>query len=251
MKLRHPWLIRAAGFLGAGVVRLLMSTVRYQFHFGVPVDPNDRHLRGRYIYAFWHEAMLFGAGRKTRARFQVLIGQHADGELIAQISRRVGFRVVRGSSTRGGVEAVRKMLRLGRGHLVVTPDGPRGPRRRVQAGIVYLASRTGLPIVPAGIGFENAWRARSWDRFAVPKPGSRAALVVNEVIAVPPDIDKEGLEFYRQRVEHALLAATAEAERWAESGIRSQESGVRSQESGVRSQESEVRGQQGEIRMAS
>ncbi len=234
MKLRNPWLIRLAGFLGAGLVRLWMSTVRYHIHqTGGLVDPNSRWLRGRYIYAFWHETMLFPAGRKTRAKFHVLISQHADGELIAQVCRRLGFGVVRGSSTRGGVEAVRKLLRLGRGsHLAVTPDGPRGPRRRVQPGIVYLASRTGLPIVPAGIGFEKAWRAASWDRFAVPKPWCTAICVVGEPIHVPPELDKDQLEHYRQRVEQELLNATEAAEHCAAKGNiepRSQETGVGSQ----------------------
>ncbi len=213
MRLRHPWLIHVAGFLGAGLVRLLMGTVRYRFQ-GQPVDPNDPLLRDRYIYAFWHESMLFPAGRKTRAKFQVLISRHADGELIAQICRRLGFQVVRGSTTRGGVEAVRKMLRLSRdAHLAVTPDGPRGPRRQVQPGIIYLASKTGLPIVPAGIGFEKAWRAGSWDHFAVPRPWSTATCVIGEVIHVPPDLDRDQIECYRQRVEQELLAATEEAEK--------------------------------------
>ena len=68
------------------------------------------------------------------------------------------------------------MLRLSRqAHLVITPDGPRGPRRQVQAGMVYLAARTGVPIVPVGIGYDRPWRTKSWDRFAVPRPGVRGA----------------------------------------------------------------------------
>ena len=92
----------------------------------------------------------------------------------------------------------------------------RGPRRTVQSGVVYAASRTGLPIVPVGVGFGNAWRAKSWDHFGVPKPLSTVYGVLGAPIAVPPDIERDDLEVYRVQVEQAMLAATAEAEEWAE-----------------------------------
>src|SRR5262245_31959256 len=172
MKIRHPALIRALAFLLACVVRLWMRTLRYRYRFlQSDVDPRQRGLTERYIYAFWHENMLLVATRYARPDIYVLISQHADGQLIADVCRHLGFRTVRGSTTRGGADAVRQMLRLGReAHLAVTPDGPRGPRRKVQQGLVYLAARTGMPIVPIGIGYSKAWRMQSWDRFALPKP---------------------------------------------------------------------------------
>lgn len=217
MKLRNPWLIRLAGLLASWLIRVWMSTVRCRFRFGRErVDPNDPATAGRYLYVFWHETMLFLAGRKPKATIYVLISRHADGELIAQTCRHLGFKVVRGSSTRGGVEAVRQLMRQGRrAHLAVTPDGPRGPRRQVQPGVVYLASRTGLPIVAAGVGYGGAWRARSWDRFAVPKPWSKAVCVVAPAVHVPPNLKKEEIEAFRLAVEERLLAATAAAEKWA------------------------------------
>ena len=217
MKLRNPVLIKLAALLGAAAIRWWMGTVRYRFAFHDPrTDPNSPALAGRYIYAFWHEHLLFPAARKPGSRVFVLISQHADGELIARVCRHLGFHTVRGSTTRGGVPAVRALLRQSRrGHLAVTPDGPRGPRRRVQPGIIYLAARTGLPIVPAGIGYQRAWRARSWDRFAVPKPFSTATCVTAPTVWVPPDLDRDALEEYRRRVEQAMLEATEAAERWA------------------------------------
>jgi lysophospholipid acyltransferase (LPLAT)-like uncharacterized protein len=162
----------------------------------------------------WHETVLLGASIK--APIHVLISQHADGELIAQVCRRLGIGVVRGSSTRGGSRALLGLIRRGRQtHLVVTPDGPRGPRRHVQPGLVFLAAVTGLPIVPVGIGFTAAWRARSWDRLAIPKPWSRAVVVFAPEISVPPNLDRAELERYRQRIEAALHRVTAEAERRA------------------------------------
>jgi lysophospholipid acyltransferase (LPLAT)-like uncharacterized protein len=124
--------------------------------------------------------MLLPAYHYARPDIKVLISTHADGQLIAEACQRLGFALARGSSTRGGVEAVRDMLRANDTHLAVTPDGPRGPRRRVQAGVVYLAARTGLPIVPVGFAARRPWRAKSWDRFAVPRPFSRAVTDVAE-----------------------------------------------------------------------
>jgi hypothetical protein len=216
MKLRHPALIRFASFLGALAVKLYMKTVRYRYRFHGVVDPNEPNFRGRFIYAFWHEAILFVAGRKSKGKFRVLISQHADGELIAQVARYLGFQVARGSTTRGGAKALWEMLGHGESeHLAVTPDGPRGPRRQVQLGVIYLASRTGLPIVPIGTAYAGCWRARSWDRFAVPYPFTTAWGVNAPVVHVPPHLDREGLEEYRQLVEERMLAATAVAERLA------------------------------------
>jgi lysophospholipid acyltransferase (LPLAT)-like uncharacterized protein len=216
MKLRSPWLIRLAALVIAWVIRALIATIRYQVVFlgrEHPVDPRQE----RYIYAFWHESMLLPT--VVRTEICVLISQHADGELIARACERLGIAAVRGSSTRGGSEALLRMLGVGRErHLAVTPDGPRGPRRRVQLGTIFLASRTGLPVVPFGVAYQRAWRFRSWDRFAVPRPWSRAFAVVGHALAVPAGLDRPGLERYRLLLEEQMLALTAAAERWAETG---------------------------------
>jgi lysophospholipid acyltransferase (LPLAT)-like uncharacterized protein len=178
-------------------------------------------LQGHYIYAFWHENILLPACYYGRPEVRVLISQHADGQLIAEVCRHLGFGLVRGSTTRGGAEAMRQMLRACQeSHLAITPDGPRGPRRQVQQGLVYLAARTGLPIVPIGIAFKRAWRMRSWDHFAIPRPWSLGTCVCVEPIMVPAEADKEQLEHYRQLVQEAMLRATAMAERWAQNGGR-------------------------------
>jgi lysophospholipid acyltransferase (LPLAT)-like uncharacterized protein len=154
----------------------------------------------------------------------VLISEHADGQLMAEACRHLGFRVVRGSATRGGARAIRKMCRLSRStHLAITPDGPRGPRRIVQPGVVYLAALTGLPIVPFGIAFERAWRMTSWDRFAVPWPWSGAVCVTAEPIHVPEDVRRDQLEHYRRLVQQAMDTACERAERMVRRGRESGE----------------------------
>lgn len=221
MKLRNKKVIRVLAWIVAQAVRIWMRTVRCEYHpLGANVDPR-RPNAGRYLYALWHENILLGAYCFGRPDINILISQHADGEWIAQTCRHLHFGVVRGSTTRGGVEALRQMLRLGKdGHLAITPDGPRGPRRQLQPGIVYLAARTGLPIVPTGIAYQRAWRTNSWDRFAVPKPFTLGTVVTGAPVVIPPVVDREALEAHRLQVEQALAHANDMAERWAQSGQR-------------------------------
>jgi lysophospholipid acyltransferase (LPLAT)-like uncharacterized protein len=220
MKIRHPFFIRLTAFLMSWAIRVWIGTLNLCHRSLVrEADPRRRDLASRYIYAFWHENLLLLAYFYARRDIQVLISRHADGELIARVCRHMGFSTIRGSSTRGGIEALRKLLRASRSsHLAVVPDGPRGPRRCLQLGPIYLASRTGLAIVPTGVGFERPWRANSWDRFALPRPWTRARVVTAEPIAVPPDLDKDQLERWRQHVESVMLQVTQLAEEWAASG---------------------------------
>jgi lysophospholipid acyltransferase (LPLAT)-like uncharacterized protein len=214
MKIRHPLLIKAVGWMVAWLVRLWIGTVRYRCRtLAQRVEPTEPGLQGRYIYAFWHETMLLPAYHYSKTPTHVLISQHADGEMIAQACRSLRLGVVRGSTTRGGIQAVRQIVEMkGRSHLVITPDGPRGPRRVVQPGLVYLAARTGLPIVPVGFACTKAWRMPSWDRFVMPYPFTRGVGVLGEPIRVPANLDKGSLEEYRCRVERALEDAMKVAE---------------------------------------
>jgi lysophospholipid acyltransferase (LPLAT)-like uncharacterized protein len=220
IRLRRPWQVKMVSFLGAGALRLWLGTLQYHYRpLGPSVDPHEADLDGRYIYAMWHETMLLPVQRYARPDISVLVSKHADGRLIGDICRRLKVGVVHGSTTRGGVEAIRGLLQEGRHkHLAMTPDGPRGPRQKVQAGVIYLAARLGLPIVPVGFGFERPWRLRSWDRFVLPRPWTRGTCVTGYPVTVPPDAGREELEAYRQHVEEALVQATDCADRWASSG---------------------------------
>jgi lysophospholipid acyltransferase (LPLAT)-like uncharacterized protein len=220
MKLRSPWLVRLLGLVGACVIRIWMRTVSLRHDLRAsgpqPIDPR----RQRCLYAFWHESILFATALRTR--IHVLISQHADGELIRQVCRHLRVGVVRGSTTRGGGQGLLDLYRCPKNcHLGVTPDGPRGPRRRVQMGLIFLASRTGLPIVSFGIGYSHAWRAPTWDRMALPYPGSTVYCVGTAPVVVPPRLDRSGLERYRLLVEEQMRAAMEAAELWARTGRRS------------------------------
>jgi hypothetical protein len=114
----------------------------------------------------------------------VMISSSRDGELIAQLARKLGYNPVRGSSTRGGREAAKilvKLLKDGQSG-AITPDGPRGPRRRMQSGAVIIPRQSGRPVVAIAFAAERCWRLKSWDRFIIPKPFSRCVFVYGEPI---------------------------------------------------------------------
>jgi lysophospholipid acyltransferase (LPLAT)-like uncharacterized protein len=216
MKIRHPLLIRIAAFVAAMIIRVWMSTLRVRIISADgrqhPINPQTERL----VYAFWHESLL--APLVTRTKVRVLISQHRDGELIAQCCSWLGIGVVRGSTSRGGSQALLEMIRAGEGHahLAITPDGPQGPRRQLQPGVVMVASQTGLSVAPLGVGFMNAWRLKSWDRFALPKPFSTMIGVVGQPITIPKDLDRSQIAAWKQTVQDELLSMTALAEDWAE-----------------------------------
>jgi lysophospholipid acyltransferase (LPLAT)-like uncharacterized protein len=169
------------------------------------------------IFAFWHGRLLMMPFVYPGLRATILISQHRDGEYISRIARRLGLGVERGSATRGGAPAFRQLvhlLRSGR-NVVITPDGPKGPRGRVKSGVVELSRLSGMPIVPIGFGAFPRKVLRSWDAFVMPSPFARAAYVWGKPIYVPPGIPKaEGARF-QQVLQMELDAVTGEADRLA------------------------------------
>ncbi len=215
IKLSHPVAIKFVALLASWVIRLWLGTLQYRCVMDSP-EGNPNAPRRRALYMFWHETMLLPAYTHARTGFSILISTHRDGELIAQIIRFLGGGAIRGSTTRGGAAAVIGMLRDRRArHLSITPDGPRGPRRVLQIGAVYLASRGGMPLIPIGAAVSDCWRIPSWDRMIAPKPGTRARYVIGEVIEIPANLSRDELEVYRQKAQAALDDAQARAERLA------------------------------------
>ncbi len=145
----------------------------------------------------------------AKLRVAAIVSRHRDGEMIAQIMRMLRGVTIRGSTdrgkNRGGGVAVRKMLRYGRAnHLSIAPDGPLGPRRKIQLGCIYLASRSGMPLVPVGLAVENPWRVDSWDKMAFPRPFSRAYCLFGAPIEIPGELDRDDLKHYRTLVQKAM-----------------------------------------------
>ncbi|MBX7166741.1 MAG: DUF374 domain-containing protein [Pirellulales bacterium] len=220
MKIRSRTLNRIIGLAGATAIRGWMDTLEYRaLFYDRSVDPVDPSYRGQKIYLFWHEYILFPLSLRGHCNLAMLLSRHHDAELLSFAARHLGFEFVRGSSSRGGVAALRELLaKSATMNLTITPDGPRGPRRTLAQGPIYLASKLQLPLVLLGLGFDRPWRLGSWDRFALPRPYSRARGVVSPPLYLPPRLDRDGIEHYRVEVERLLNRLTTEAELWAESG---------------------------------
>jgi hypothetical protein len=175
------------------------------------------------IFALWHNRMFYSLGYFAKryhnhgAKFTMLVSASKDGELIARTILYMRGDVVRGSSSRGGREALLGMLdRLRRGHSTwITPDGPRGPRYVAQPGAILVAQRSGLPLVPVTCGVRRAHIFPSWDGFIWPFPFSPTRILYGDPILVPPDADEAVREVYRKRLEDELNALTTEADDWS------------------------------------
>ncbi|HEV3418653.1 MAG TPA: lysophospholipid acyltransferase family protein [Pirellulales bacterium] len=220
MKITNPFAIDAVGLLATAAIRGWMGTLEYKWAAYEPdTDPLATAFHGQKIYIFWHEYILCPLYLRAHCNVGMLLSQHRDAEYLARIAYHMGYKCIRGSSFRGGATALRELLRKSRGmNLTITPDGPRGPRRKLASGPIYLASKLGMPLVAAGMGYDRPWRMNTWDRFAIPRPGSRSRLVTSPAIVVPPDLDRDGIERYRGGVEGLLNRLTSEAEAWAEAG---------------------------------
>jgi hypothetical protein len=207
---RFPWWLDPAAAAGALLLRLLGATWRADLSGLRECDAAIA--RGqRCIFALWHARLLPLVWTHRGRGVAVLVSRHRDGELITRIIERLGYVTARGSSTRGGEEGLMEMLSMAdQGRLLcVTPDGPRGPAERLKPGLVYLASRSGLPIVPVAAAARSARVLRSWDGFRIPYPFARVVAACGDPIAVPRGIEGETLEAWRVRVEDALAAHTA------------------------------------------
>ena len=211
-----------AGLLSAICLRRWMATLDFKAALYDPdVDPASPNCQGQKLYIFWHEYIPLPIYLRSHCNISILLSQHRDAEMLSHATSLLGFDFVRGSSTRGGAAAIRQLLQNSRNmHLAITPDGPRGPRRQLAPGAIFLASKLGLPLIPMGFGYDRPWRLNSWDRFAFPRPFSRSRAVISHDIHVPPDLDRQGIEHYRLRIEELLNRLTDEAEAWAASSTR-------------------------------
>lgn len=206
--MRHPWWMALLP-VGANLARAIGRTCRCTIVNPEIEEKVDRE--GGCILAFWH-GHIFYFGYHYRDRdIPVMMSRSVDGEIVARTTESLGFQPVRGSSSVGGTAAFREVLgylKEGR-HTGITPDGPRGPRWKVQRGVIDLARATGSPILPGAYAARPRVVFNSWDRFVLPLPFSRVVVVYGETIHVGPEDD---LEEARLKLEERLKDITAQAE---------------------------------------
>jgi lysophospholipid acyltransferase (LPLAT)-like uncharacterized protein len=204
------WLARWLIAFGFWLLQIWARTLRYEVddQAGVVGTP----VRENYIAALWHNRLLLisfvlkkflpqrpGAG---------LISASRDGDLISDLTRRFGFDVVRGSSSRLGASAVReleKVLATGR-DVLMTPDGPRGPAYELGPGIVFLAQKTGAAIVPINLEFSSCWRVNSWDGFILPRPFAKVRVIFGRAHRAKATSTPEEFEAERVSLQNAMMA---------------------------------------------
>jgi lysophospholipid acyltransferase (LPLAT)-like uncharacterized protein len=212
----RSWWFPPATLAGAAALQLLGSTWTLR---RTNTAAYDRRLAGgeRCIYALWHARMLPLIYAYRGLGVAALVSRSRDGELIAGVIERIGYVAARGSSSRGGQQGFHELVRFaeqGRS-LTITPDGPRGPREVVKPGLVWLASLTGLPVLPVASASRRSWVLRSWDGFRVPRPFATVWISYGEPVQVPPGLDEAGVEVWRRRLEDALRVNTGRLQREA------------------------------------
>ncbi len=219
-----PLRVKLVGFFGALLLRLVGATWRVRYvgegHFAHCVASGKG-----FVHVFWHGQLLPLSYFKRNEGAIVLVSRHRDGEMITQVIERLGYGTARGSTSRGGFRAIIEMAQLGRRGvpLAITPDGPRGPRMKVQPGTVLVAQRGGLPILPVAVSVHPARRLASWDRFIIPHLFAKVVIGYGEPFFVPDDLPPEAaVAEWAPRVEAAIESVHQHTkrvlERWRETG---------------------------------
>lgn len=224
VKIRSRWLTKAVTWAVVGVFRALFATCRKVYLTPQPgprLDPApDDPDTERYIALVWHDTLLFptfGSTRTLQLRTSCLTSRHHDGSYVAELMNWVGITSVRGSTNHGGAAAIRQMMIgcAGR-HIVITPDGPRGPRRRMKPGAVFLASQTGRRICVTAFSCRSGWRFQgAWTDLLVPKPFTTIYMLAAPPLSVPPDLSRDELDRFTRQVQTTLDDLYEEADRRA------------------------------------
>lgn len=197
--------------LGGGVLRSIAHTWRFEIRNAAALE-SLRDQRRPFIFSLWHGQLLPLLWHHRKQQIAVLISEHRDGELVARLARSLGYRLIRGSSTRGGERALLSLVRDLRDgqEVAVTPDGPRGPAFSYAPGALVAAHRAGAPILPIAAHATSAWRLGSWDRFLIPKPFARVTVAYGDPVEVDAP-DARAAARQSERFEGLMAATTAAA----------------------------------------
>lgn len=161
------------------------------------------------LFAIWHGRMLVGLPSHHDLGLTVLVSPSDDGSLISSLLGRFGYATVRGSSNKGGARALRELTSLLQtgARVVITPDGPRGPRHSMNPGLAWMARATGSPVLPCGLACDRAWHLSSWDRFTIPKFGARIVVVYGPELRLDSQATEAEQAAFTERIRFEMLAA--------------------------------------------
>jgi hypothetical protein len=216
---KERMLIRAADIAFYLLIRVIGRTIRFEIKGWENFEQigSDGKIP---IYTFWHDRIFAGSFVFRDRGVVAITSQSLDGEYIARFIQRLGYGSVRGSSTRGGVGALVEMIRLMKAGvpMAFTVDGPRGPRYEAKTGPILLAKKTGNPIMPFIVECRNYWTVKSWDRLQIPKPFTRAILIIAPPIYVSPEAGDETNNEARNTLQRSLDDLVAQGLEWREKG---------------------------------
>ncbi|WP_029247994.1 lysophospholipid acyltransferase family protein [Schlesneria paludicola] len=222
MKIRSRWLTKAAAFCAVAACRMLFATCRKKFIGDVldaGLDPSyNTPDAQRYVLCVWHDALLlptFACPESMRKQCCCLVSKHQDGSYLAEAMACLDYTTVRGSSQRGGAEALRQLISDTAGmHIIFTPDGPRGPRRQMKQGPLFVAAQTNRQILPGAFVAKSAWRIRgSWTDLVIPMPFTTIYLMTGAPIAIPADVTRDQLSQYLDLAQQAMDQLNEQADR--------------------------------------
>ena len=212
---KERFLIRGADLVFYLLIKLICRTVTFEIEGREHWDDAMRDNQIP-IYTFWHNRIFLGTYFFQRRGIVIMTSRSFDGEYIARFIQRFGYGAVRGSSTRGATGAFVEMVRLMRAGCPAgfAIDGPKGPRYEAKMGSVLMAKRTGFPILPFTLTAKTFWEAKSWDRTQIPKPFTRARVIIAPPIKVASNADDDQLAAKRNELQQALEAVNKRGEEW-------------------------------------
>lgn len=188
---------------GPHLIRALIGSQKIKFINKNKFEKIEKKY-GTVIYAFWHNRMLPLTYTHRDQDVHIIISEHKDGEYISLVTDGLGFQSIRGSSTRGGVKALKKAVAVSKNYnLAVTPDGPQGPKYTVNKGILYLSYRCQKPIIPVSWDSDRKWILNTWDDFIIPKPFANTRLIYGDAIFIKK---KEDINRMRAYLKTKLIA---------------------------------------------
>lgn len=203
-----PRKARIIAAIGQWFIRGILWTLRFRIddRAGIMAEPPMRPV----IWAFWHNRLFIipyiFEHFTTNRRGAAMTSASKDGEMLAAILNCFGVEAIRGSSSRRGAVAWRELRRAAEAgyEVAITPDGPRGPRYQVGPGLVLLAQRTGIPLMPVHVSYSRCLRLKSWDRFMIPLPFARVDVILDTPIIFSSVKADAEFEADRARLEAVL-----------------------------------------------